>query len=116
MPQLWYGFNNGFSPCNIYDPWIYQLYNVVFTSLPIMVFAIFDERHNMATSFRHPELYRDGVDNKLFSLTKNTMSLLLPVAYSFLLTTITFLAMERNGLNGAGTGWDLLSEGMTIFA
>lgn len=43
MPQLWYGFYNHFSSANIYDPWIYQLYNVAFTSFPIIIYAIFDQ-------------------------------------------------------------------------
>jgi phospholipid-transporting ATPase len=42
MPQLWFGFNNHFSSATIYDPWIYQLYNVAFTAFPVIVYAIFD--------------------------------------------------------------------------
>jgi len=42
LPQLWYGMSNYFSSANMYDPWIYQLYNVVYTSIPIAVFAIYD--------------------------------------------------------------------------
>lgn len=50
LPQLWYGINNYFSSANIYDPWIYQLYNVVFTSVPIAIFAIYDERYDNKAS------------------------------------------------------------------
>lgn len=50
LPQLWYGINNYFSSANIYDPWIYQLYNVVFTSVPIAIFAIYDERFDNKAS------------------------------------------------------------------
>jgi phospholipid-transporting ATPase len=46
LPQLWYGFKNHFSSATIYDPWIYQLYNVVFTSMPIVIYAIFDEQYS----------------------------------------------------------------------
>jgi phospholipid-transporting ATPase len=43
LPQFWFGMTNGFSSASMFDPWIYQLYNVVYTSLPIIIFAIFDE-------------------------------------------------------------------------
>lgn len=46
LPQFWFGFVNGFSSANIYDPWVYQLYNVIFTSFPIIIYAIFDQQHS----------------------------------------------------------------------
>ena len=45
LPQFWFGMTNGFSSASMFDPWIYQLYNVVYTSLPIIIFAIFDEEY-----------------------------------------------------------------------
>ena len=50
--QVWYGFINHFSSALIYDPWIYQLYNVVFTSFPIIVYAIYDQQHSVAVSLK----------------------------------------------------------------
>jgi len=50
MPQLWYGFNNHFSSATIYDPLIYQLYNVAFTSFPIAVYAVFDRSYSVKKS------------------------------------------------------------------
>jgi len=63
MPQLWFGFHNHFSSATIYDPWIYQLYNVVFTSFPIVIFAIFDEQHSKLKSVNEPHLYSCGLNN-----------------------------------------------------
>jgi phospholipid-transporting ATPase len=63
MPQLWFGFNNHFSSATIYDPWIYQLYNVAFTSFPIIAYAIFDQHHDKLTSLKEPHLYKVGLQN-----------------------------------------------------
>lgn len=44
LPQLWFGFYNGFSSASMFDPWISQLYNVFYTSVPIVLYAVFDEQ------------------------------------------------------------------------
>lgn len=43
LPQFWWAMNNGFSAINLFDPWMYQSYNLFYTALPIVLFAIFDE-------------------------------------------------------------------------
>ena len=43
LPQFWWGLNNGLSAISLYDPIMYQCYNLFYTSMPIVLFAIFDE-------------------------------------------------------------------------
>lgn len=43
MPIFWFGFWDGFSGQLIYDPWIFQFFNVFYASLPIILYALFDE-------------------------------------------------------------------------
>jgi phospholipid-transporting ATPase len=50
LPQFWYGLYNNFSSATIYDPWVHQLYNVAFTSFPIMLFAIYDQQYSVRRS------------------------------------------------------------------
>lgn len=45
MPFFWFGIYNGFSGQLLYDPWIFQFFNVFYASLPIMLFALFDEEY-----------------------------------------------------------------------
>lgn len=50
MTQFYFGFWSAFSGQTLYEQFIYQLYNITMTSLPIMWFATFDfeyERHPM---------------------------------------------------------------------
>lgn len=43
LPALWFGFFNGMSGQILYDAWIFQLYNLCYTSLPIIAYALMDE-------------------------------------------------------------------------
>jgi magnesium-transporting ATPase (P-type) len=45
LPLLWYGFVSMFSGSYIYDNWIFQFYNVIFTFLPIMIYSLMDREH-----------------------------------------------------------------------
>ena len=68
LPLFWYGLISDFSATNIYDPWIYQLFNVTYTSLPIVAFAIFDEQYSVTYSLKNPKEYELGLKNKLFDV------------------------------------------------
>lgn len=43
--QYVFGFWSTFSAQVLYEPFIYQLYNITFTSVPIMYYALFDFEH-----------------------------------------------------------------------
>lgn len=43
--QFYFGFTSQFSGQPLYEKFIYQLYNITMTSLPIMWFAVFDFQH-----------------------------------------------------------------------
>jgi len=42
VPQFFFGFETAFSGASLYEPWLYQLFNIVFTAVPIIWYAIFD--------------------------------------------------------------------------
>ena len=42
FPQFWYGFYSAFSGQVFYEKWIYQIFNIIFTAYPVMIFALFD--------------------------------------------------------------------------
>lgn len=78
LPHFWFGFINGFSGQLLYDPWIFQFFNLFYASLPIMIFALFDEeypKNRYLDVFRSeknilemkPELYEIGQKSKIFN-------------------------------------------------
>lgn len=42
LPLLWFAFISSFSGSYIYDNWVFQLYNVVYTFFPIMAYSLLD--------------------------------------------------------------------------
>jgi len=40
FPEFWFAFFNGFSGIIIYDPYIFQLYNMMFAAMPIVIYAL----------------------------------------------------------------------------
>ena len=42
MPQLWFGYYSGWSGQVFYEKWMYQIFNIIFTALPIMAYALID--------------------------------------------------------------------------
>lgn len=68
MTQFWYAIFNGFTGQSLFEQWTLAIYNVVFTSLPIIIFACVDEDVCRATVLENPQLYKDGQSNALFTL------------------------------------------------
>ena len=66
-PQYYFGFNSAFSGQTLYEAFIYQLYNITMTSLPIMFFALFDFEHYKHVFMQRPNLYKLGMESKCFS-------------------------------------------------
>ena len=52
------------------DPWLISGYSVIYTSLPIINFALWDRDLKVKTVLEHPELYSLGRENKIFTLRK----------------------------------------------
>ncbi|XP_048258493.1 phospholipid-transporting ATPase ID-like isoform X1 [Haliotis rufescens] len=65
--HFWYAFFCGFSAQTLYDPYFISLYNLFYTSLPILVLGIFDQDVNDDYSIRYPKLYAPGLKDALFN-------------------------------------------------
>mmetsp|Transcript_48315 Transcript_48315/g.35506 ORF Transcript_48315/g.35506 Transcript_48315/m.35506 type:complete len:97 (-) Transcript_48315:181-471(-) len=66
VPQFWFGFLAVFSGQTLYEQWIYQMYNIIFTSIPIMWFAIFDQQFHRNELLQQPQTYALGLLNLCF--------------------------------------------------
>jgi len=68
MVQFIFGYFSVFSGQTMYEKWIYQIYNVTFTGLHNIWYALFDfefERHDFMTN---PHYYSIGMSNVTFNL------------------------------------------------
>ncbi|KAH7528825.1 hypothetical protein FEM48_Zijuj05G0113700 [Ziziphus jujuba var. spinosa] len=56
-----------FSGQTLYNDWYLSLYNVFFTSLPVIALGVFDQDVSARLCLKFPLLYQEGVQNVLFS-------------------------------------------------
>ncbi|XP_078262268.1 putative phospholipid-transporting ATPase IM [Rhinoraja longicauda] len=67
LVHFWYGFFCGFSAQTVYDEWFITLYNLVYTSLPVLGLSLFYQDFNDRWSLAYPQLYEPGQLNHNFS-------------------------------------------------
>ena len=60
FPTLVYGFYSGWSATTYYELYLTQIYNVVFTVWPVIIYALFDQEHSKGKLRKDPSLYRRG--------------------------------------------------------
>uniref|UniRef100_H3AHS2 Phospholipid-transporting ATPase n=1 Tax=Latimeria chalumnae TaxID=7897 RepID=H3AHS2_LATCH len=65
FPQFLYQFFCGFSQQPLYDTAYLTLYNISFTSLPILLYSLIEQHVSTDTLKRDPSLYRDIAKNAL---------------------------------------------------
>lgn len=65
--QFWFAWLNGFSGQKIYTEGGIQLYNLAFTSIPILLSGIYDMDVPFHAVLKYPELYGQCVRNSYFS-------------------------------------------------
>ncbi|XP_036298512.1 probable phospholipid-transporting ATPase IM isoform X2 [Pipistrellus kuhlii] len=67
LVHFWFGFFCGFSAQTVYDQWFITLFNIVYTSLPVLAMGIFDQDVSDQNSMDFPQLYKPGQLNLLFN-------------------------------------------------
>jgi len=72
---LWFSFYNGFTGQTLYDAWIIALYNIIFTSLPPLLYGLFEKDLNDDVINQHAEVYRRMQRGNLFTKTTFCISL-----------------------------------------
>ncbi|KAM6961212.1 phospholipid-transporting ATPase ID [Aplochiton taeniatus] len=102
LVHFWFGFFCGFSAQSVYDQWFITLFNIVYTSLPVLAMGLFDQDVNEQNSYRYPSLYKPGQLNLLFNKRQFFMGTLQGLATSFLLFFVPLgslsLAVRDDGL------------------
>lgn len=62
--QFWYSFFTQFSGQNLFHSWIMVNFNTLFTGVPIIVYAIFDQDVPAPYLLNYPQLYERGRRNR----------------------------------------------------
>lgn len=67
FPLFWYGVISVYSGVSFYDPYLYQLFNLIFTSNPIMYYALFDYEFTREVFMKDPKHYILGLKSKFLN-------------------------------------------------
>lgn len=61
--QVFFQANNRFSAETIYDGWFMTLYNVLYTSMPVLLLSITEKPYHENQLLRNPSLYQENAGN-----------------------------------------------------
>ncbi|XP_076104563.1 phospholipid-transporting ATPase ID-like isoform X1 [Mytilus galloprovincialis] len=100
--HFWYAFYCGFSAQTLFDPYFITFYNVMYTSLPVLMMGVFDQDVNEYYSLRYPKLYAPGIADSLFNKKVFAWSIAEGFITSLVLFFIPYGAFH-DGLGSSGT-------------
>ncbi|XP_015266055.1 PREDICTED: phospholipid-transporting ATPase IK, partial [Gekko japonicus] len=67
MAQIWFAFYTGFTAQPLFEGWFLALYNVFYTSYPVLCMGMFEQDVSAKKSLKFPELYKAGQKDLLFN-------------------------------------------------
>ncbi|XP_074851996.1 phospholipid-transporting ATPase ID-like isoform X2 [Carettochelys insculpta] len=94
LVHFWYGFFSGFSAQTVYDQWFIALYNLVYTSLPVLGMSLFDQDVDDRWSLLFPHLYEPGQQNLYFNKVEFVKCMLHGIYSSLVLFFVPYGAMH----------------------
>lgn len=114
LVHFWYSFFNGYSAQTAYEDWFITLYNVLYSSLPVLLMGLLDQDVSDKLSLRFPGLYVVGQRDLLFNYKRFFVSLLHGVLTSMILFFIPLGAyLQTVGQDGEAPS-DYQSFAVTI--
>lgn len=114
IPIWVFGFESFFSGTAIYNNELYQLYNIIFTSIPIIWFAVFDWEHDKQTFLNNPELYKIGLEDVFFNHWVFWRWFFYAVWQGALLVSLSYIALGTATYHFGQLG-SLTMEGQFVF-
>lgn len=70
LGQWWFNFNNGWSGQKYYTEAAIQMFNMLYTSIPIIVLSVYDRDITASSTFRFPEDYKACIRGEHFTSLK----------------------------------------------
>ncbi|VTJ68933.1 Hypothetical predicted protein [Marmota monax] len=67
MAQIWFSFYNGFTAQPLYEGWFLALFNLLYSTMPVLYIGLFEQDVTAEKSLQMPELYTAGQENELFN-------------------------------------------------
>ncbi|XP_029431569.1 probable phospholipid-transporting ATPase IM isoform X2 [Rhinatrema bivittatum] len=114
LVHFWFGFFCGFSAQTVYDQWFITLFNIVYTSLPVLAMGLFDQDVNEQNCIDYTKLYEPGQLNLLFNKRKFFICIAHGIYTSFALFFVPFGAFFNNASEDGKHVADYQSFAVTV--
>ncbi|XP_043482103.1 phospholipid-transporting ATPase ID isoform X2 [Leptopilina heterotoma] len=108
--HIWFAFFCGFSAQTVFDPMYISVYNLFYTSLPVLAVGIFDQDVNDKNSLMYPKLYTPGHQNLLFNKKEFCWS----AVHGFYASCVLFLVPYGTYKDGVSPKGYVLSDHMLL--
>ena len=135
LPMFYFAFVSGFSGMNLFDSWYLALYNTIFTLLPVVVRACFDqdvyykkivyesaEKKKMLKVIEltnvkkaYPLLYSVNLDGSAFNLPQFFKAIAEGAVHSVLIFLLTYFSLENALFHQDGSTSDIWYFSITTF-
>jgi len=93
----------------------YQLFNILFASLPIIWFGIYDKKYSYEVFEKHTDFYKQGMKNKLFHTTRFWKWVIYGMLQGLIIAILCYYS-NSSPLNNTGRIPDLWSIGSIAYA
>lgn len=101
LVHFWYSFFSGYSSQVAYEDWFITLYNLCYSSLPVLLVGLLDQDVNDKLSLRFPKLYLPGQQGALFNYKNFFISLFHGIFVSSIIFFIPYGAfLQTMGQDG----------------
>ncbi|XP_057891085.1 phospholipid-transporting ATPase VB [Melospiza georgiana] len=96
---FWYQFFCGFSGNTMLDYWQMVLFNLLFTSVPPLLFGILDKDVSAETLLRLPELYKNGQNSEIYNLSAFIITMLDAFYQSLICFFVPYLTYKDSDID-----------------
>lgn len=101
LVHFWYSFFSGYSSQVAYEDWFITLYNVLYSSLPVLLVGLLDQDVSDKLSLKFPKLYLPGQQGSLFNYKNFFISLFHGIFTSLIIFFIPYGAfLQTMGQDG----------------
>ena len=115
MPQFYVGFYSLFSGQSVYDPWLYQLFNILFSVLPILWFGIYDSERTTTVAMSNAKFYT-SMNQKLYNNWNFWRWIFQGILQGLAIFIFVFSSNNIYANNNSGEIQDFKSSGMMTYS
>ncbi|XP_075979890.1 ATPase phospholipid transporting 8B isoform X1 [Anticarsia gemmatalis] len=108
--HFWFAFFCGFSAQTVFDEMFISVYNLFYTSLPVLALGVFEQDVSDSTSLQFPKLYVPGHTSQLFNKTEFIKSTL----HGCFTSLVLFLIPYGTYKDGLAPDGKILSDHMLL--